>query len=705
MKDEENSPQLEEARLDSWKDIAAYLKRDVRTVKRWEKLEGLPVHRHLHQARSSVYAYPSEINAWSASRKPRREEVARWRRVAPSLAFAAVLMLSLMLVADAPFSASAVAAAQQASGQNGTVTRQVWTMPAQTGISYGAVSPDGRYLPFTDFRANGNGDIFLRDLTTGTDRRVTSGGKFATVDTPVPESEVQYGEEWSFSPDGKQLVFSWYIGWKQRQELRVIDLQGEGVPQFRLLFDNPEVEGMNPQDWSPDGKWIAVYSSGQIGLLSVQDGSLRVLKSTQGLGPERMYFSPDGKYLAYDLPAGDTGVQSDIFVLATDASAEIAAVVHASRNLLVGWSRDGARLLFRSDRGGSEDLWALRFADGKTQGSPELIKRDVRGFPIGITASGSLYTQSRLGGQSNIQMASFDFAKGQFLSAPAPGVSTFVGTNGAPAWSRDGKYLAYLSRRSLEIIVIGIRTRTTGQVRELPSEMVRLDSFRWAPDGASFIAVGRDNKHGNGIYRIDAQSGRASLMVSRKAPTVNSPALSPDGKTLYYNHMIDLPGAEDFAFVKRDMASGNETELLRRPLLGPKRTPVISLSPDGRYLAATIVDGSTKSNTFWIVPTAGGEPREVIRRAQPQGLGLFVWGPDSRSLLLRVRSGGDKAELWRAFVDGAPAVRLDATLDTNIASASLHPDGRQIAFETRTPATPTEIWVTENFLPALKAAK
>jgi TolB-like protein/tetratricopeptide (TPR) repeat protein len=50
-------------RLDSWKAIAAYLKRDERTVRRWEK-EGLPIHRHLHAKKASVYAYPSEIDSW-----------------------------------------------------------------------------------------------------------------------------------------------------------------------------------------------------------------------------------------------------------------------------------------------------------------------------------------------------------------------------------------------------------------------------------------------------------------------------------------------------------------------------------------------------------------------------------------------------------------------------------------------------------------
>jgi len=53
-----------EDRLTSWKEIAAYLKRDVRTVHRWEKDQGLPVHRHVHQKAASVYAYRSELEAW-----------------------------------------------------------------------------------------------------------------------------------------------------------------------------------------------------------------------------------------------------------------------------------------------------------------------------------------------------------------------------------------------------------------------------------------------------------------------------------------------------------------------------------------------------------------------------------------------------------------------------------------------------------------
>jgi TolB-like protein/Tfp pilus assembly protein PilF len=61
-------------RLDSWKEIAAYLNRDVTTVQRWEKREGMPVHRHLHDRAGSVYAFCSELDAWVRSRKVRLEK-------------------------------------------------------------------------------------------------------------------------------------------------------------------------------------------------------------------------------------------------------------------------------------------------------------------------------------------------------------------------------------------------------------------------------------------------------------------------------------------------------------------------------------------------------------------------------------------------------------------------------------------------------
>ena len=57
-----------QAWFDSWKAIASYLGREVRTVQRWEKNEGMPVHRHPHLKGSTVYAFKSEIDGWLTGR-------------------------------------------------------------------------------------------------------------------------------------------------------------------------------------------------------------------------------------------------------------------------------------------------------------------------------------------------------------------------------------------------------------------------------------------------------------------------------------------------------------------------------------------------------------------------------------------------------------------------------------------------------------
>jgi adenylate cyclase len=60
-------------RLDSWKEIAAYLNRGVRTVQRWEREEELPVHRLHHEKLGSVYAFKPELDNWLVSRRDRLE--------------------------------------------------------------------------------------------------------------------------------------------------------------------------------------------------------------------------------------------------------------------------------------------------------------------------------------------------------------------------------------------------------------------------------------------------------------------------------------------------------------------------------------------------------------------------------------------------------------------------------------------------------
>src|SRR5262245_25603077 len=62
-------PSVPGRRLDSWKEIADYLRRGLTTVQRWEREEGLPIHRHLHTAGGSVFAYSEDLDKWRSGRE------------------------------------------------------------------------------------------------------------------------------------------------------------------------------------------------------------------------------------------------------------------------------------------------------------------------------------------------------------------------------------------------------------------------------------------------------------------------------------------------------------------------------------------------------------------------------------------------------------------------------------------------------------
>jgi Tol biopolymer transport system component len=685
MNEDERSSTREAVTLDSWKAIAAHLKRDVRTVRRWEKLEGLPVRRHLHQSRSSVYAYPSEIDAWAASRQPRRQEISAWRRAAPSIAFAAVLMLSLLLVADAPFSATALA--QQ---QPGMTSRRVWT-----GDTSGTVSPDGRYISYSDWETSSPvaewGTLRVRDIATGTDRALA---------TRTGESRDRHSYASAISRDGAQVAYDWCRRGDGDCEIRTVNLRGGSA---RRVFDSGAY--VEPKDWSPDGKWIAVILANfddhttQIGLLAVQDGSLRVLKSVDWRGPNRVFFSPDSRNLGFDLPASDTSNERDVFVLAVDGSREVPAVVYPSRDTMMGWSPDGKHLLFASDRGGSIGLWALPFTEGKPGGAPVLVKANIGdAWSMGVTSAGALY-MGVSAGDRDIQVSSIDLTRGTQIGPSVKPIQNFVGSNRLPTWSRDGKYLAYISTRGVpDGWVIGIRSLETGEIQELRPRLLYPQGLSWAPDGRSFVLFARDLKGREGVFRVDAHTAEVVPIVVPVAERLSYEGFfwSPDGKRLYYHSQAGT-------IYERDLTSGKEREVIRGPF-GP-----ISLSPDGRWIAASKRDSPNHLGAVVLIPVDGGEQRELLRLTEPQqwiNNTSMPWTPDGRAILVRkmLAAGGETSELWLVpIADGLPRkLDFDANRVAPYAPGriSLSPNGRQVAFVSG--RWKSEVWVLEDFLPALK---
>jgi Tol biopolymer transport system component len=566
--------------------------------------------------------------------------------------------------------------------------RAVWSGPDADG--FGTISPDGRTLTYTDWITGG---LVLRDLATGTDHRLTAG-------TYDDGGSTQFS---AISKDGKQLAYQWMDSKlpadERRYELRVAKLQGTSMSESRRLFDNEEVRSAAPYDWSPDGKWIAVHIgrrdlTGQIGLVAVQDGSLRILKSVDWKGPTKIFFSPDSKYLAYDLMVADKSDERHVHVMAVDGTRETTVVADTSHNIIMGWSPDGQHLLFTSNRSGSFGLWALPVADGKPRGTPTLVKPDTSSiWSVGLTASGTMYVW-KYASPIFMAAASIDLAAGKIVPGPAAPFQRFIGTRGRPGWSADGRHLAYQSCAPLGggPCVLWIRSMETGQLRELRTKLQYFFFPSWSPDGREILTRGTDLKGRQGLYRIDTQTGDVTLVVA-PYPGSAMPRWAADGKHVYYRR--------ESSIIERDLASGTEREAMRVPTAGARD---FAVSPDGLNVAYSAGEPTSTQSVF-VMPFAGGTPRLLLRVNAPERLAWrFDWTSDGRALAIaKERGDTGRKELWLLPVNGEKPRKLDVDVDNWLLDEGgfqLDLAGKQIAFAAAAGKPGLEIRALENFLPA-----
>jgi dipeptidyl aminopeptidase/acylaminoacyl peptidase len=188
-----------EGRLDSWKEIAAYLGRGIRTVQRWEREEGLPVHRLAHEKRGSIYARREELAAWWESR--------RLTLAAPSTSDAG----------DAPVAPR--------------LERVTWTTAL---TSWPALSSDARLIAYvSDGGEDGTTPQIWMQQIGGAALRLTN-------------SERGYSHL-SFSPDDTRIVFT------------ASDESGPHVYEVPALGGEPRLlqRGASRGSISPDGLWLA----------------------------------------------------------------------------------------------------------------------------------------------------------------------------------------------------------------------------------------------------------------------------------------------------------------------------------------------------------------------------------------------------------------------------------------------------------------
>jgi Tol biopolymer transport system component len=600
-------------------------------------------------------------------------------------------------VRDAQVRLSALERAGGIGHPSGMTLRKVWAIGR--GELEGSPSPDGRYYSFTDWET---GDLALRDLTTGQNRRLTNKGTWRNYE--------EWAEASVISGDGKQIAYAWYNEEKY-YELRVIGIDGSNP---RTVYRDKEFGSyIEPCQWTADGKQILatlrrIEKGGQIALIPAAGGPVRVLKIPKRF-PKRPSLSPDGRFLVYE---GWKVHERDIFLLSLEGGQEVPLVQSPADDFNPIWMPVGNKVLFVSDRTGTRGFWAIDVIDGKPEGLPQLLKDGVGQLirPEGFTRQGSFYYSLNPRTQ-DVYLAEIDLAAGKLLRQPVPVASRLVGVNWAPSWSPDGRQLAYFRLGSTyeeetKLVILSIET---GEAREVP---VKLDlvhvHVHWFPDGKSVLVSAWESSRQDlgAFYRVDLQTGDHRLVRSSLGPGFVRSELSPDGKTLFFFYTPGEPKS-GLGVISFDIETGQEREIARVPYVARIGWTMMAISPDGKYLAFRSPVDERQWTALRLVPATGGELRELCRLPLSETVDFTetAWTPDGQNVLM-VRGTGERgmAELWRIPIAGGVPQRTGVSM-IGMNLVAVHPNGKQIAFESgsRSHWGQGELWVLENFLAAAES--
>jgi Tol biopolymer transport system component len=517
-----------EGRLDSWKEIAAYLGRGIRTVQRWEREEGLPVHRLAHEKRGSIYARREELTAWWESRRltlaaPSTSDTGD---TPPAPRLERVTFTTALTNWPALSSDARLIAYVSDAGQDGT-TPQIWIQQiggaalrltnGEREYSYLSFSPDDTRIIFT--ASDDSGPNVCEVTTLGGEPRLLQKG----------------ASRGRISPDGRWLacVPNDAVG------IRVAARGGAG---FRTVA--PEMVDVACATWLPDSRSVIVHArpdpafEADWWIVPMDGGSSINTGVVQRFRDAGLFTVPLGvTWLDDSLVFSAAGAQG-IGLYRQRLAASTFQPAGAPERLTAGgeaaWLPTAAaagRLAFLSLRADS-NLWsvALEAPSGRAPGSPRRMTRGP--LPTGfLTVTNDFrtlaYTSYRLG-DGDVFLRDLHTGSERVV-ADGPD-----GAKGYAAISPGGSLLAY-----------GIRMPEAGRALR-PIVIVSLPDGAWRKLGED--CGGRPREwvderrliierfaRLNSIALIDTETGDQLELLESAERSVSNPRLSPDRRWIAFD--------------------------------------------------------------------------------------------------------------------------------------------------------------------------
>ncbi len=651
-------------RLDSWKEIAAHLGRNERTVVRWEKERGLPVHRVPGGLRRGVFAYRKELDGWLAGVDLSEDDGALGDGASGSVAVA-------RLPSEAGDREEQLADRRLESGQGRFIPLVLGAfvvLAALLGVGgyaryrYGGAEKSWVLVERAELSNNGKekrqlvlggGVLYFGEKENGRyglAAMPASGGEERILWSPAANAEPI-----AISPDGSKLVVTVAAGDEEERELWIYPLP-EGPPH-RLSTITAHAAA-----WAPDGELIA-FASGD-GVYLIGDGqatprligkfahnAMRLQWSADGSALRFLLMDNTNTFVGWGELSGAGLTTATIHPLATQVAATTAWAPGEGEDSLIfaGTPIDSNR----------SALWEMRFSRrwwGPSETIAPVSRQQILMNGLALDrATRQIYVvrnSSVPGGFKEID------SRTKEATPILPGI-----TGAFLDYSPNREWVSYSTLSDLSLWMSKVDGKSARQLT-FPPEVVEL--ARWSPDGKHLAFMKSSPGHPWRIY-IQDLAGGAAREASAGDDGQGGPSWSPDGKYIAYGGVV-CERSGTCAIHRIEVATGRvET------LPGSEGLFTARWSPDGRWIAAIhlnehqlmlfdvkawkwqkLADGMTGDDLSWA--------------SDSRSLYANIHGPDARIVRIRVPDGAAET-VYRPEMSG----RVDSSQDDDL-QFSLTPD-------------------------------
>jgi Tol biopolymer transport system component len=653
----DESARANEGRLDSWKKIAVYLKRDITTVQRWEKREGMPVYRHVHDKTGSVYAFRAELDAWTQSRSaqpatdgaeaepaegaPPQPTLARGRArtilIAGAIALAVLAVVTIIWFERSDhFWRNPIA---------GAVYQSVTGFGGQNEAA--AVSRDGKFVAFLSDRS-GRTDVWVTQLGSGQFHNLTDGVQGELANPSI--------RTLGFTPDGSLVTF-WL---RTRSRPAGEDISIWAVPTLGGEA-RPYLEGAAEAAWSPDGKQIVYHTTQPGDPLFVSDDkdlshSRPILIGPPGLHNHFPYWQ-SGNLIYFikgtlpdQLDVWRVGLQGAVPERITSHSARLTHPILLDQRTLLylasapdgsgPWiygmdverrvphrltssleqytslaaSSDGRRVIATASAP-ERTLWRVNIADNPNAASP----------PVRITLTTDTGFAPRMGPDYLLYVASAGTGESIWKLSGSASTQLWSGSDariiGSPAISADGRQIAFSVKRRDRTLLYAM-TSDGSRMRLLSDSLALRGAPAWIPDGRA-ITVAVEEKSVPRLVRIPVDGSAPTPLLSSYSV---DPTWSPDGHFVVYSG----PDVGTQFTVNARTAENAAYPLPALTLTRGARH--LALLPGGRRLV--FLQGEIQHKNLWVLDLDSGTTQQLAHIPADFDVRDFDISPDGREAIL-----------------------------------------------------------------------